>query len=181
MGHSLGPTRSCRRARTHNAATIAVGRAHPVKPAAAMVHILLHAVSAIRETDECSRDAGRDEPEDRAANHCDAPTIAAFHAEDRSPLAAPTAALAHRNERRFARQRSCVERGPRSFQDLRGQTTMSPGCTVVVPTMRLRADPGARPRTHGRHGRAIMNDRGLLGWPTWVVVVVEDLETQRRF
>jgi catechol 2,3-dioxygenase-like lactoylglutathione lyase family enzyme len=26
-----------------------------------------------------------------------------------------------------------------------------------------------------------MNDGGLLGWPTWVGIVVEDLETQRRF
>jgi catechol 2,3-dioxygenase-like lactoylglutathione lyase family enzyme len=26
-----------------------------------------------------------------------------------------------------------------------------------------------------------MSDRGLLGWPTWIGVVVEDLETQRRF
>jgi len=26
-----------------------------------------------------------------------------------------------------------------------------------------------------------MTERGLLGWPTWIGVVVDDLETQRRF
>lgn len=26
-----------------------------------------------------------------------------------------------------------------------------------------------------------MKDRGVLGWPTWVVVVVKDLDGQRRF
>ena len=44
----------------------------------------LHVVSAIRETDDCRRDTGRNEPEDCAANHRDAPTIAAFHAVDPS-------------------------------------------------------------------------------------------------
>jgi hypothetical protein len=62
----------------------------------------LHAVSVIRETDDCSRDAGRDEPEDRAANHRDAPTIAAFHAENRSSLAAPLPPSNTGNEWRFA-------------------------------------------------------------------------------
>ena len=26
-----------------------------------------------------------------------------------------------------------------------------------------------------------MGDRGVLGWPTWIGVVVQDLERQRRF
>jgi hypothetical protein len=69
----------------------------------------LHAVSAIRETDDRSRDAGRDEPEDRAANDRDAPTIAAFHVENRSPLAA-LAHLVSFRDRRWAIGRPTLAR-----------------------------------------------------------------------